>query len=238
MPVSARRLEKTSLAEQAYAQLRHLILDQMIRPGEPIGIDSLAAKLGVSHTPVREALARLEGDRLVLRSSSGRYRAAPAMTLQDYADLFQARLLLEPSAAALVAAHRTEDLLATLEQSLLGLGLAGRGIRSRDFVRFMDCDALFHQTIARGCGNMFIARALIQLQAHHPIGSLYKDRGVTDAEAVIAEHRTILTAIQARDGAGAEVAMRRHIERARDAILSWISAEPAADRSQPPAQCT
>jgi DNA-binding GntR family transcriptional regulator len=235
MPVSARRLDKTSLAEQAYGQLRHLILDRMIKPGEPIGIDLLAAKLGVSHTPVREALARLEGDRLVIRSSSGRYKAAPAMTLQDYADLFQARLLLEPAAAALVARRRTGDMVATLDQSLQGLGLAGRGTRSRDFVRFMDGDALFHQTIARGCGNMFIAGALIQLQAHHPIGSLYKDRGVTDAEAVIAEHGEILAAITAGEPAGAESAMRRHIERARDAILSWIRVELAADQREQPA---
>jgi DNA-binding GntR family transcriptional regulator len=230
MPVSARRLEKTSLAEQAYGQLRHLILDRMIKPGEAIGIDSLAAKLGVSHTPVREALARLEGDRLVLRSPSGRYKAAPAMTLQDYADLFQARLLLEPAAAALVARRRTDEMVTTLDHSLQGLGLAGRGTRSRDFVRFMDCDALFHQTIARGCGNMFIAGALIQLQAHHPIGSLYRDRGVADAEAVISEHRDIVAAIKAGEAETADAAMRRHIERARDAILSWIRAELASGR--------
>lgn len=223
MLLRTRPLDKTSLAEQAYGHLRNLILDRMIQPDGAIGIDALASMLGVSHTPIREALARLEGDGLVIRLRSGRYKAAPAMTPQDYDDLYQMRLLLEPAAAALVAARPAPDILERLGQSIRDLGAAGRGSHSRDFVKFVDADALFHRTIAHGCGNKFIAGALVQLQAHHRIGTLYRDRGVTDAEAVMAEHGAILQAITTGDAAAAEAAMRCHIERARGAILSWIA---------------
>lgn len=228
MLLRKRPLDKTSLAEQAYGQLRHLILERMVQPGAAIGIDAVAGMLGVSHTPIREALARLEGDGLVIRLRSGRYKAAPAMAPQDYADLYEARLLLEPAAAALMARHATPAALAVLEQSIRDLGAAGRGSRSRDFVKFVDAEALFHRTIAHGCGNKFIAGALAQLQAQHRIGTLYRNRGVTDAEAVMVEHRAICTAIAEGDAGGAEAAMRHHIERARDAILGWVRADAEA----------
>ncbi|WP_158601002.1 GntR family transcriptional regulator [Teichococcus wenyumeiae] len=234
MLLRTRPLDKTSLAEQAYGHLRNLLLDRMIQPGGAIGIDALAGTLGVSHTPVREALARLEGDGLVIRLRSGRYKAAPAMTPQDYAHLCQTRLLLEPTAAALAAARPTPEILAGLRQSIQDLGAARRGNHSRDFVKFVDADALFHRTIAHGCGNKFIAGALTQLQAHHRIGTLYHSRGVTDAEAVMTEHGAILEAIRAGDAGAAEAAMRRHIERACGAILGWIADAAAPGQDSPP----
>ncbi|WP_173087578.1 GntR family transcriptional regulator [Devosia sp. 1635] len=231
MPAADKTLDKTSLAEQAYNHIRNLVLDQAVEPGEVIGIDVIASKLGVSQTPIREALARLEGDRLVVRLRNGRYKAAPAMSLLDYAHLFQTRLLLEPAAAALAAQHRTEQTITTLEQSIKGINSAGRGPRSQLFVNFVDADALFHQTIAADCGNMFITGALAQLQANHRIGPLYRNRGVVDADAVIAEHTKICAAIRAGDAKGAEDAMRHHIERARDVILAWVEDAPATQDS-------
>lgn len=227
----AKTLDKTSLAEQAYNHIRDLVLDHAVEPGEIIGIDVIAASLGVSQTPIREALARLEGDRLVVRLRNGRYKAASAMTLRDYAHLFQTRLLLEPAAAALAAQNRTDQTVATLEQSIKRISAAGRGARSQLFVTFVDADALFHQTIGADCGNIFITGALAQLQANHRIGPLYRNRGVVDADAVIAEHTQICATIRAGDAGAAEAAMRHHIERARDAILAWVEDAPGHQQS-------
>jgi DNA-binding GntR family transcriptional regulator len=216
------RLDKTSLAEQAYNQIRNLILDQVIRPGDFIGIDSIAATLGVSQTPIRESLARLEGDRLVVRLRSGRYQAAPAMSWQDFAHLYQIRLLLEPAAAALAAEHRSEQTVISLEHLVEEITAAGRGSRSQDFIAFVDADSQFHQLIAEDCGNKYIAGALAQLQVNLRVGPFYRGRGVVDAEAVISEHAKICQAIRAKDPQAAEAAMRQHVERARDVILAGL----------------
>lgn len=229
----ATRLEKTSLAEQAYNQIRILILDQVIEPGQSIGIDTLAAWLGVSQTPIREALSKLEGDRLVERLRTGRYRAAPPLVFKDYADLYDVRLLLEPKAAALTSQTRTGETIARLEESLERISVAGRGMRSEHFIDFVEADSLFHQTIARDCGNKFIAAGLAQLQANLRVGPFYRDRGVVDAEAVIREHTGILTAIRDGDAVAAELQMQRHVERARDLILGWLKTQPGQSVSRP-----
>src|SRR5690554_5908523 len=118
-------LDKTSLAEQAYHHIRGLLLDGFVEAGAVVGIDSIAVTLGVSQTPIREALARLEGDRLVVRLRNGRYAAAPAMSLGDYAHLYHTRLLLEPAAAALAAQNRSEQTIADLKQSIKRMNSAG-----------------------------------------------------------------------------------------------------------------
>lgn len=218
------RLDKTSLAEQAYDNIRNLILDQAISPGDSIGIDTIAATLSVSQTPIREALARLEGDRLVVRMRNGRYQAAPAMSRKDFADLYHIRLLLEPASAALAAQNRSEQTVVALQDLVQQLTVAGRGVCGQTFAGFVDADSEFHQTIARDCGNMFIAGSLAQLQANLRVGPFYRDRGVVDAEAVISDHTSICQAIAAKDAGAAEAAMRRHIERARDVILTWLKA--------------
>lgn len=219
------RLEKTSLAGQAYEQIRILIFDQVIPPGHAIGIDTLAASLGVSQTPVREALSRLEGDRLVERLRNGRYQAAPPLEVQDFADLYFVRLLLEPHAAALAAQHRTGDTIAELEHSIQRISAAGRGTRSEMFIDFVEADAQFHQTIARDCGNKFVAAGLAQLQGNLRVGPFYRGCGVVDAEAVIREHTRIFKAIRDGDSLRAETEMRRHVERARDLIVGWLKTQ-------------
>jgi DNA-binding GntR family transcriptional regulator len=233
--VAQNYLEKTRLADQAYDQIRILILDQEIPAGQVVSIDTLAARLGVSQTPIREALSKLEGDGLVEKLRTGRYQAAPPLIFKDYADLYAMRLLLEPRAAGLAAQNRTDDTIATLAQAVDRIAAAGRGMKSEVFIGFVEADALFHQTIARDCGNKFVAAGLFQLQANSRVGPFYRDRGVVDAEAVIRDHTEIFNAIKARDAEAAELHMQRHIERARDLILGWLKTQPEqsfATRSQ------
>jgi DNA-binding GntR family transcriptional regulator len=220
--INTSRLDKISLAEQAYNQIRGLILDQVIEPDHAIGIDAIALKLGVSQTPIREALARLEGDGLVVRLRSGRYNSAPKMSRKAYGDLYQIRLLLEPAASALAAARRSDAAANLLEQSVRQLASAGTGTNSLAFVNFVDADSLFHTTISNACGNDFISTSLKQLQPNHRISPIYRDRGVFDADSVIREHARIAQAIKAGDAAGAESAMKAHVERSRDDILAWL----------------
>ena len=81
----------------AYEGLKELILDQRMAPGEHLNIDALAPRMGISQTPIREALARLEAEGLVVKTPPrGRYLVAPMLDAAAFDHLYEVRLLLEP----------------------------------------------------------------------------------------------------------------------------------------------
>uniref|UniRef100_UPI0015F0CBDF GntR family transcriptional regulator n=1 Tax=Pseudonocardia pini TaxID=2758030 RepID=UPI0015F0CBDF len=90
--------EPGSLADRAYAAIRDRLVMLEIRPGDPLNDDRLAAELGTGRTPVREALKRLEGDRLVV-AYPRRGTFATAVDITDLSHLSEVRLALEPLAA-------------------------------------------------------------------------------------------------------------------------------------------
>ena len=220
-----RRLSKSALSRRAYDALKVLILDHEIAPGARLGIDELAALLGISQTPVREALARLEGDGLAERHANGRYHAAPLLDLATFDDLYAVRLLLEPPAAAATAASVGAADLAALHRFVEDQRLAGTQGRPEIFAGYVAADAAFHETIAHASGNRLLADAVHHLHVHHRLGPLYRNRGVPDASDAIREHTSILAAIAAGEAAPAERLMRRHIERSRAALRPWVAAE-------------
>src|ERR1700710_1115494 len=88
------------LADGTYDAIKAMILDHEISPGEHVGIDELARDLSVSQTPVREALARLESDGLVIKIPLRGYEATDLLSVQQFDELFQFRSLIEPWAAS------------------------------------------------------------------------------------------------------------------------------------------
>src|SRR3954447_15922916 len=104
----------TSLAERAYVAIRDQLIMLDIRPSEPIDDDALARSLGVGRTPVREALKRLEGDRLVV-SFPRRGTFATGMDITDLAHISEIRVQLEPLAARRAAEHAARHVRTELE---------------------------------------------------------------------------------------------------------------------------
>ena len=94
-------IETKTLREQAYRRIKKLILQNGFMPGEYLSINSLATALGISHTPVREALARLQTDGLIHYESHKRLRVSD-ITEEDISQVYNLRKLLEPYAARLV----------------------------------------------------------------------------------------------------------------------------------------
>lgn len=225
-PASHRRLAKSALSVQAYELLRALILNHDIQPSTRLGIDVLAARLGISQTPIREALARLEGDGLAERNANGRYHAAPRLDLERFDQLYEVRLLLEPPAAAAASASSTASQMLELQSHVRALSEAGTQGQPEVFAGYIAADAAFHETIAIASHNRFLAEAVHHLHVHHRLGSLYRNRGVPDASAAIGEHAAICEAIMARDAGGAALLMRRHIERSRAELRPWVDLEP------------
>src|SRR5215218_11497761 len=104
----------TSLADKAYVAIRDRLIMLAIRPGDPIDDDALAQDLGVGRTPVREALKRLEGDRLVV-SYSRRGTFATGMDLSALAHISEIRAQLEPLAARRAAERAARTVQAELQ---------------------------------------------------------------------------------------------------------------------------
>src|SRR5690348_10241166 len=96
------------LADDVYGAIFNKLMGLEIAPGARISVDGLVRQLGVSHTPIREALGRLEGEGLVVKTHLFGYSAAPQITRRRFDELYELRLLLEPDAARR-AAHRIDE---------------------------------------------------------------------------------------------------------------------------------
>lgn len=217
---------RRALSDEVHAAINALLLDGKFEPGVRVNIDSVARELGVSATPVREALARLESEGLLVKEALRGYTVAPLLDAADMSNLFELRLLLEPAAAASAADHATDGVLRELDALAKDLraGTEAELTRSPDRARFrqyvMD-DAEFHGVIAAASGNPLLADAIDRLHAqvqlyriHFPSELLWETN---------AEHEAILTALRAGDPMAAREAMRAHLERSRKRLAVAVA---------------
>ena len=183
-----------------------------VAPGDPVGIDSLSRDFDVSPTPIREALARIETTGLIVREPLRGYRVAPVMSADEFCQLTEARLLIEPYNAAAACRRRSGQMGAELNQALARMKQAPTGPTYQEFRLYLEADAEFHAIISRYAGNHFLTEALTRLGAHQHRFRLFGDAGVTDAPLAIKEHEAILAAIESGPPDEARRAMKRHIQ--------------------------
>lgn len=215
-PVSVR---PSSVVDGVYDGIYHRLMALEIAPGARIPIDVLARELGVSQTPVREALSRLEREGLVRKEHLIGYSAAPQWTRNQFEDLYAFRLLLEPEAARLAVGNMTSESLALLENSAADMGHGEAPVdRNTRYSRFARADAHFHDDIMRIAGNEVIRSTLFNQHVHLHIFRLMFHTRVT--QEALQEHDDLLAAFRAGDPDAAFSAMRQHIERSRDRLLS------------------
>ncbi|PVU83988.1 GntR family transcriptional regulator [Cellulomonas sp. WB94] len=205
-----------------------MLMDGRLAPGKSVGIDQLARDLGVSPTPVREALVEIEGTGLVQRVAHRGYQVTPPMTRDQTAELAEARMAVEPAAVALAGNRGDADLLPRLRAAHHAHEDAARGVHEWDgvtkdrnglplpLVPYYTADWTFHMTILDHCGNRYLKLMVSTLgvsvqRMRQSIGS-----GVLDADEAVAEHARILAALEAGDTEGAAEAMRLHLAGVRD----------------------
>lgn len=198
-------------AEVLYARFKRLIIDQQWAPGVTLNIGGLAAEHNVSITPVREALARLVADKLVVAIPNRGFRVAPAPSREQFAQLAEVRLLLEPAAAR----GATSRISPNDERELRGvhaeIARLHPGRDYSDIQGFSTLNRSFHQKIFDINANTVLAELYAQLGYHVAIGHFYRAKGIRDLPEVLAEHAAILTALRRRDPDAAEAAMREHV---------------------------
>ncbi len=214
------------LADAVYEQLKARIMDQTYPPRARLNIDMLAIDLGVSPTPIREALARLAAERLVTFEAFKGYRVSPLLTSRQTADLMHARRLIEVDAARL-AAHRIllPDLIAVerlLRQILDESARVEVGSWSSGYCRFNQLDRQFHETIINAADNPFLLTAYRSLNVHLELGRFYHVFREMDQHQTCVEHEAIFQALRTRQPDAAAAAVEYHLRATEERIFRLI----------------
>jgi DNA-binding GntR family transcriptional regulator len=213
-----RSLTRIGLAAQVRAQLLERIMDRDLPPGARLNIDALAREMGVSSSPLREALAALAARGLVRNEAFLGFSVAPMPDATFLHAMFDTRLRLEPWLAARAARAIGPAQLARLRDALADMAPeARRGPWQRHHAHAA-ADESFHETIAEASGNAPARQALAALNAQIHVSRLYL-AAQTGAEETAAEHRHLLAALEARDPAAAEAAMTAHLEGSRERLV-------------------
>lgn len=214
------------MVERAYDHLLYMLMSLKIAPGERIAIDTVARQLGISQTPVREAMSQLEAEKLVYKMPNVGYRASPQMTRAEVRDLYTLRQLIEPYAAARAAEAMTDTAIQTLRAIGQDMSSVVEG-DARAYSRFAEADAALHRLIATGSGNRLIAETIDRLHAHlHIFRALYATNAPHEAAR---EHRAIIDALVAHDAAAAERAVRHHLECSQQRMDAVLAQGAASD---------
>lgn len=216
-----------ALVDRVHDAVANAIADQRIPPGHRINVESLARRLRVSATPVREALARLEAVGLVQRELSKGWSTTPVLDEVELVELFELRELLEPWAAGRAARNADEDDRRSLLADVASVGQASRVTHDRGCA-FARHDRGFHERLMQIAGNAEVAEALDRSRWHvHQLRLLRRHSGPTPGPA-FAEHERIAIAVAAGDEEGASAAMLAHLRSSRVRTLALGDPAPTA----------
>ena len=215
-----------SLADQVFERLESDILSGVYKRGEVLTELKLCEALGVSRTPVREAMKRLEQEHII--EDCGKGMQVLSITAEDAATIYEIRCRIEGLAAAGCARHiSAEDLKAMKELVDLQAFYAERG----DSDRVKTLDSEFHEMIYRCSGSTVLYDTLTPL---HKKVQKFRKAAVEQrsrAEVSVAEHRAVYAAIASHDAAESERIMTAHVSSARDRLVKSLEAqEKGADK--------
>jgi len=215
-----------ALGDQVYQTLRAHLRDGTIVSGQPLQEVQLAEKLGVSRTPVREALTRLASEGLL--ASDGRSFIVPALTLKDVEDIYEVRFLLEPAAVRRVAELTTEATVrAPLDEALAD---AIAAYKAEDADAFREANIRFRNTWKDLVPNRRLVKAIEQYADH-----MMRIRALTLGDPkirniVLKGLKRIAEALAAGDGEAAAEAMRDHLGEAKRCFIAATGLDqPATD---------
>ncbi|WP_051275134.1 GntR family transcriptional regulator [Cellulomonas sp. URHD0024] len=238
-PVVA-RISRSVLSDEIYLVVREMILSHDIEPEQRINIDGLSARLGVSPTPLREALARLESEGLVVKTPLRGYTATPLLSVREFVELSQFRTLIEPwtarAAAASIDADGIAQITAELESARRTLEEDLDDVTA--YRALTEHDARFHTLLASLAGNGLVVQAFERIHfhlhflrlylasravslhddeqaefVHQRFGEYYRARG--QRSWVVEEHSAIAAAVIAGQGDEAARLVQEHIESSR-----------------------
>jgi DNA-binding GntR family transcriptional regulator len=215
-------LEIVSIANRVYVVLQERILKGQLEAGSRIHQENVSEELGVSRTPVREALARLAADGLVELLPNRGARVAE-VTLEDMRTSYEARLAVEPLAARFAAERHKPDDIKRMKSAITEQRRA-RSARA-DYTAVHD----FHLAVVEAAGNPLLSRFAASLWAGRiGLHVFLRQADQTDLAADVDEHEQILEAVEGGDADGAERLMHEHIAVSLERLIAAME-----DQGQP-----
>ena len=226
--------EKTSQFEKAQLRLRFLIMNGEFKPNSRLAEVAISKRLGISRTPLRQAMSRLAEEGLLQRLETGGFRVA-AFTMDDIIDAIEIRGVLEGTAARL-AAERGPDpaLMDECRDTLTALDQAAGAGGEIDFAAYVRANARFHVILRGLSGSRVVCREVeraVSLPLASPSAFLQGQETVPDFRASLviaqAQHRAIFDAIKHGEGARAEALCREHARLARQNLDHVLHVKPS-----------
>lgn len=202
-----------SLADETYDALLEEILAARLAGGTVVQERRLAERLGVSRSPMRDALGRLEGQGLLIRNDKG-VLTVRIITLTDYLNAISVRMLLEPTAAALAAEAIDAAEVKRLAEMLEALD-ADPDPEPAVVWAF---DDVLHDSIGAASGNPFMAETIVRMRRYTTI--FERQRKLAQRKPGLEDHQAILRALAARDPQAAREAMTIHLDQVRRNVLT------------------
>jgi DNA-binding GntR family transcriptional regulator len=207
--------------ELAYNHIKTQILSCDLQPGQRLVALELAAKIGLSRTPVREALSRLEQEDIVARESGWGY-VVKTMDFKDLMDLYRVREILEVEAAVEAVSFVDDVRIATLRDLLRR---ASEAMEARPYSEFISLIRSVTAFIAEMTGNKLLQDMISRITDRVQIvGAQMVRHNLSRAKEILDENTRIIEALAKRDAAAVEAAMRTHVRNGRDAAAKLIGA--------------
>jgi DNA-binding GntR family transcriptional regulator len=219
-------MRKARKIVDVYGAIKDMILTGQYKPGNKLPDQELAVELGVSRTPVRDALNRLAQDGLLEQSKGKGYRVAD-LSAQQVADLYALREVLEAHAVRLAVERITPSSIEELNQVLAALQkLSEDPSRRGEEIRV---GLRIHEIIARATGDSFLHETVLRLlnRMHFFIWMDTLNEDPQAADLTRQEHRDLVAFIQAGNADAAEALVRTHIRTGKDGILKILMARDA-----------
>ncbi len=214
----------TSLSEEIFLRLQEDIINGTYPRGALFSENALVEKLGVSRTPIREALHRLQEEHLIDLGKKG--IMILGVTVEDLIDIYEIRVRIEGLAAAFCAVRASDE---DLEQLTDAIRLQEYYVGLHDADHIKSFDSTFHEAIYRLSGSAVLRDILLPL--HKKVQKYRKASVESDSRAVksLEEHKEIYNAILQHDPLRAEEAMRRHVQNAKTHIQKSSTTGPLED---------
>jgi DNA-binding GntR family transcriptional regulator len=217
------------LHEEVVSRVRHMLMEGEIPPGARVPERDLCLTLGISRTPLREALKVLAAEGYVVLLPNRGARAAK-LTQKDIQDLFEVCESLEAAAGDLACLRITDekvDQISVLHREMV------KHYQSRDLPQYYRCNRLIHQAIVDAADNAVLASLYESVTTRIRRARFVAPMHPSHWELAVHEHEAILNALQRRDGAGLSHILRRHLRHKREAVERAGFSESAPSVEQP-----
>lgn len=202
----------TRASDQAYGKIRGFLLRGDAKPGEQLTEDQLAQITGVSRTPVREAVRKLESEMLLVRNESKRIFVAD-WSRDDIDEMFTLREMLEGHAAERAADRLSDKQISELEAVNSKLH-AAVDQEPPDVIRFLDENRVFHEIITEAAQSPRLRQVLAMLVEQPIVLRTARSYSANDLRQSARDHDELIAAFRARDRSWARAVMASHLRRA------------------------